>query len=46
MGKTVIIHDMPDDYRSQPAGDSGMKIACGVVQMNGDVLLTGKENTQ
>lgn len=33
IGRTVIIHDMPDDYRSQPAGDSGMKIACGVVQM-------------
>lgn len=31
-GKTVIIHDMPDDYRSQPAGDSGMRIACGVIQ--------------
>lgn len=36
VGKTVIIHDMPDDFRSQPAGDSGMKIACGVVQMNGE----------
>ncbi|MGN1147729.1 MAG: superoxide dismutase family protein [Lachnospiraceae bacterium] len=30
-GHTVIVHDMPDDFRSQPAGDSGMKIACGVI---------------
>lgn len=32
VGKTVIIHDMPDDYRTQPSGDSGMKIACGVIK--------------
>lgn len=32
IGKTVIIHDKPDDYRSQPSGDSGNKIACGVIQ--------------
>ncbi len=30
-GKTVVIHDMPDDYKSQPAGNAGMKIACGVI---------------
>lgn len=30
-GHTVIVHDMPDDYRSQPAGDSGEKIACGQI---------------
>ena len=33
LGRTVIIHGMADDYRSQPSGDSGMKIACGVVKM-------------
>lgn len=31
IGKTVVIHLHPDDYRTQPAGDSGMKIACGVI---------------
>lgn len=31
IGSTVIIHDMPDDFRSQPAGDSGERIACGVI---------------
>lgn len=31
VGKTVVIHDMADDFRSQPSGDSGMKIACGKI---------------
>lgn len=33
IGKTVIIHENPDDYRTQPAGDSGKRIGCGVIQM-------------
>ena len=31
LGKTVVLHDHPDDFRTQPAGDSGAKIACGVI---------------
>ena len=31
IGKTVIIHENPDDYRSQPSGNSGKRIACGVI---------------
>lgn len=31
IGKTVIIHSAPDDFMSQPAGNSGTKIACGVI---------------
>ncbi|BDZ83738.1 hypothetical protein Lac2_18720 [Claveliimonas bilis] len=31
MGKTVVIHDMPDDFRTQPSGNSGEKIACGQI---------------
>lgn len=34
IGKTVIIHSMPDDFTSQPSGNSGNKIACGVVSAN------------
>jgi len=32
IGKTVIIHINPDDYRTQPAGNSGKRIACGVIK--------------
>lgn len=32
IGRTVIIHDMPDDYKTQPSGNSGEKIACGVIK--------------
>ena len=31
-GASVVIHSGRDDYRSQPSGESGDKIACGVVQ--------------
>ena len=30
--RAVILHDMPDDYRSQPAGDSGGRIGCGAIE--------------
>ena len=32
IGKTVIIHSDPDDFRTQPSGNAGTKIACGVIQ--------------
>lgn len=31
IGKTVIIHDRPDDFTTQPSGSAGNKIACGVI---------------
>lgn len=31
-GKTVVIHSMPDDFTTQPSGDSGTKIACGEIK--------------
>lgn len=31
IGKSVIIHESPDDYRTQPAGGSGRRLACGVI---------------
>lgn len=35
IGRTVIIHDRPDDFTTQPSGNSGTKIACGVIQRTG-----------
>jgi len=32
VGKTVIIHNQPDDFTTQPSGGSGTKIACGVIR--------------
>ncbi len=32
IGRSVIIHSMPDDFRTQPAGDSGERIGCGVIR--------------
>lgn len=31
LGRTVVIHSDPDDFHSQPAGNAGEKIACGVI---------------
>ena len=32
IGKVIIIHDTPDDFTSQPSGNSGTKIACGKIE--------------
>ncbi|KAB3533610.1 superoxide dismutase family protein [Alkaliphilus pronyensis] len=32
IGKSVIIHENPDDYRSQPTGNAGRRLACGVIK--------------
>jgi Cu-Zn family superoxide dismutase len=32
IGKSIIIHQSPDDYRSQPAGNAGKRLACGVIK--------------
>lgn len=32
IGKTIIIHDSPDDFTTQPSGNSGKKIACGIIE--------------
>lgn len=32
LGKTAVLHSGPDDFHSQPAGNAGRKIACGVIR--------------
>ncbi len=32
LGRTVIVHAHVDDFHSQPAGDAGGRIACGVIR--------------
>lgn len=32
IGKAIIIHDHSDNFTTQPSGNSGTKIACGVIQ--------------
>lgn len=32
IGRSIIIHSKPDDFTSQPSGNSGTKIGCGIIQ--------------
>jgi superoxide dismutase, Cu-Zn family len=40
-GSSIVIHDKPDDYKSDPAGNAGDRIACGVIQMSGTPATVG-----
>ncbi len=31
IGRSLVVHADPDDYMSQPAGNSGKRVACGVI---------------
>ena len=33
IGRTVVIHNGVDDFTTQPAGNAGRKIACGIIKL-------------
>jgi len=32
VGRGLVVHAQPDDYKTQPTGNSGARVACGVIQ--------------
>lgn len=32
IGRALMVHAQPDDYESQPSGDAGDRLACGVIE--------------
>lgn len=32
IGRALMVHAKPDDYKSQPSGDAGQRLACGVIR--------------
>ena len=32
IGRTIIIHSQVDDFTTQPSGNAGIKMACGVIE--------------
>lgn len=32
IGRTIVVHHAPDDFTSQPSGNSGKRIACGKIR--------------
>lgn len=42
VGKAVIVHAGQDDLESQPTGEAGGRIACGIIEMAGADTMNGE----
>jgi Cu-Zn family superoxide dismutase len=42
-GSAIVIHAKPDDYKSDPSGEAGGRIACGVIQESGATTIGGPQ---
>lgn len=31
IGRSIVVHALPDDYKTQPTGNAGGRVACGVI---------------
>lgn len=31
IGRALVVHAAPNDFRSQPAGNAGARVSCGVI---------------
>lgn len=32
LNKSIIVHEKPDDFKTQPTGDAGKRIGCGIIK--------------
>lgn len=42
LGRTLVVHDRADDYASDPAGNSGARLACGLIEPASPGMVQGR----